>query len=124
MESTNPTNHVEDHHPFRCLEGFEDIEANELGEVRWVRSKKKLKAYSSSAFGGFTSYYFKYYPDMSAKNQKCVSAFNLIARIFVPNPKNYKHVQTIDGNNANYRASNLEWVHIRRRRPTPDEEDR
>ena len=128
MVLVNPQYHLKNLYPivvmeYRTLEGFEDIEANEFGEVRWVRSKTKLKVYSNEMPGGSTSCYFKYYTDRMYTNQKCISAFNLIARLFVPNPNNYKFVQAIDGNNSNFSASNLEWVRTRRRRPTPAVED-
>ena len=35
---------------------------------------------------------------------------NLVALVYVPNPNNYKHVLTKDGDKSNVRADNLEWV--------------
>ena len=45
----------------------------------------------------------------------CVSMFNLVGRLFVDNPNNYKFIRSKDGNNSNYTSSNLEWVKTKRR---------
>lgn len=36
----------------------------------------------------------------------------LVAKAFVPNPNNYKHVRFLDGDKNNCRADNLEWVKL------------
>ena len=43
--------------------------------------------------------------------------FNLVAKCFVGNPNNYKFVQTINGDNSDFKASNLQWVKSRKRKP-------
>lgn len=50
--------------------------------------------------------------------ERRVSMFNLVARLFVPNPRNYMYVRAVDGNNANYTADNLERVPSRKRQAT------
>ena len=103
---------------YKTLIGHEEIEANELGDVRWVRSKEKLRVFSEK--GG--SCYFRYYPDGRKEKEQRITTFHLIARLFVPNPNNYKWVQAIDGDNSNYRASNLQWTKSNRRNTLTAEE--
>lgn len=40
----------------------------------------------------------------------------LVAKIFVPNPNNYKYVMHIDDNNLNNKKSNLKWTNRRQNR--------
>ena len=91
---------------YESLEGHEDIELNEYGNVRYVRNQKPAPVYFSS----YGSYYVKY--NFGAG---CISMFNLVGRLFVANPNNYKFIRAKDGDNSNYQASNLEWVKTKRR---------
>jgi len=110
---------------YKQLDGFPEIEANEDGEVRWFKSKQPVTIYYSSSRDG---HYIKF-RDYNATvrkawgSDKSISMFNLVARLFIPNPNNCKFVQAIDGNNSNYRASNLEWVKQRRRRVKFDDDE-
>lgn len=47
---------------------------------------------------------------MSGRVKKSYAAKLLIARVFLPNPNNYKHVMHIDGNPLNFKVNNLKWV--------------
>ena len=95
---------------FKQLPDFPDVECNAKGDVRWYRSKKLMTKYYGNMYDSF---YIKYYDNMD--KQKVISLFNLIGRLFVENPNNYKFIRAKDGNNSNYDASNLEWVKTRRR---------
>ena len=97
---------------YKSLGGHENIEVNELGDVRYVRNGKPAPVY----FGSYGSYYVKY-----NFGEGCISMFNLVGRLFVPNPNNYKFIRAKDGDNSNYSASNLEWVKTRRRVQVNDE---
>lgn len=44
----------------------------------------------------------------------------LVASTFIPNPNCCKAVRMIDGNNKNYRVSNLEWIIVKDRRKQYD----
>ena len=104
---------------YKTLEGFEEIEVNEMGEVIWTKSKRPVPIYYNKVFN---SYYVKYNNWDTDKN-KSISMFNLMAKLFVDNPNGYKYVQTINGDNSDYKASNLHWVKARRRKAKVEEDD-
>ncbi len=89
---------------FKSLPGFEEIEANEEGIIRWVNGRNPVKL---SVRGH--RYYLKYYPNGAYKQHKNISPYKLIATLFVPNPHEYKFVKPVDGDPMNLKASNLCW---------------
>ena len=101
---------------YKTLAGYEEIEVNEMGEVRWsdVKSRRKQPTIWYGAM--FNTYYLKY-TNYETNKDKSVSMFNLVAKCFVGNPHNYKFVQTINGDNSDYKISNLQWVKSRKRKP-------
>ena len=110
---------------YKQLKDFEEIEANEDGDIRfslsqyWKPHEKatvSCKRWNDKERNPL-SYYIKYqtrekYPQK--KVDKSISCMNLIGKLFVENPNNYLYTQAIDGNNGNYKASNIEWVKSRR----------
>ena len=105
---------------FRSLADHPDLEVNESGEVRFIRTKKQPRGLKYN--DKFNSLYVRYSTENFAE-QKGISMFNLVAQCFLDNPNGYKFVQAKDGNNSNCKASNLEWVKARRRRPKDEDDD-
>ena len=106
---------------FRSLAEHLDLEVNALGEVRFKRSKKQP---SGLKYGDkYDSWYIIFFTDGLGGDCKQISLFNLVAKCFIDNPNGYKFVQAKNGNNSNYKASNLEWVKSRRRKTKDDDID-
>ena len=101
---------------FKSLDEHNEIEVNANGEVRWKSTPER----SPTLYYGkvYNSFFLKYCSRLTNKN-KSISMFNLVAKVFVDNPNNYKYVQTIDGDNSNYKAANLRWVRSRRLKVKP-----
>ena len=112
---------------FKQLPEFPDIECNAEGIVRWFKSKKPMTIILDKKYD---SHYIKYYESLSGEvsnpegrgKQKSISLFKLVGNLFVDNPNKFKNIGTKDGENSNYRASNLEWVKVRRRKKTNDDD--
>ena len=97
---------------FKSLEGFEEIEVNDEGEIRWSGSGKPFYLHDESR-GAHRAKNIKYRPSFNGPH-KFLSPYRMIATLFVPNPDNYKFVKPIDGDYANLKASNLKWVRCSR----------
>lgn len=94
------------------IEGYEGLyEVSADGRVRTVphvtnghtvrQRYLKIAAYNSQRYAAV-----RLYKDGKPKDYK---VHRLVAKAFVPNPKNKPQVNHIDGNKLNNSASNLEW---------------
>ena len=90
---------------WRVIEGFEDYEISNCGEVRSLKYGKvrilrrnydRRKYWSCVLYNKKTRY--------STRNHV------LVAKAFLPNPENKPQVNHIDGNKNNNHVYNLEWV--------------
>jgi len=88
---------------FLKFEGFEEIEVNENGDVRWSNSGKPYKL---QLIGGRYTISHR----LNDQNRKHLYVHRMVATLFVPNPDNYYFVKLIDGDVSNFKASNLMWV--------------
>ena len=79
-----------------------NYEVNELGEVRNIRTKYKLKLQMNRNGYLEAHIYFK------AKNRPLL-VNRLVAKAFIPNPLNKEEVNHIDGIKINNHITNLEW---------------
>ena len=89
------------------------IKVVHLRKTKWFICGKQPTIWHGTMFN---TYYLKY-ANYETNKDKSISMFNLVAKCFVGNPHNYKYVQTINGDNSDYKASNLQWVKARRRKP-------
>jgi len=98
--------------PIKGYEGYYEI--NRLGEVRSIerfviRGKGKMRIPSKilkSGLGGNGYLTFNFW---ITNKGKTFSLHKLLALAFIPNPKNAKCVNHIDGNKLNNSIENLEW---------------
>lgn len=87
---------------FVPLQDFPDYLINKLGEIKNIHLNR-IKKIGVGKRG---------YPVVSlcqGKRQYVRTVHVLLARTFLPNPKNLPQVNHIDGNKLNYQLSNLEW---------------
>lgn len=85
------------------IEEFPNYQITKDGKIR-NKSTQKIRKNSLGHLG---------YPVVSLrKNGKMYlrTIHILLARTFIPNPENKPEVNHIDGNKANYKLENLEWV--------------
>ena len=73
---------------YKTLEGFGEIEVNDMGVVRWVDLKPNRKQPTIWYGKMFNTYYLKY-SNYDTNQDKSISMFNLVAKLCVPNPNNY-----------------------------------
>lgn len=87
------------------IEGFEGYYVNSYGRV-WSDKSKKWLAPSNNGKGYQIVILFK------NGKQVCKSVHRLVAEAFVPNddPQTKTEVDHLDGNRANNRADNLQWL--------------
>ena len=105
---------------YRSLPDYPDVEANCYGDVRWKSGKSIKVCYGSM----YNAYYVRLYYSLHDTQQKdkVVSMFNLIGKLFVESPHHYKFIRATNGDNSDYRASNLEWVKSRRKKVETEED--
>ena len=114
---------------YRALDGFRDIEPNELGHIRYVDGRGDVEVYHVSSGDryqvrikrGEHDVGYKIRTSIECFTRKTILAPKRVATLFVPNPNNYQYVRAIDGNKANYAASNLEWVKSLKSKQTEEE---
>lgn len=84
------------------IEGFPGYFINEEGKIYGVTKRRYLKHNMSEEYPKVILY----------KNAKphCFYVHVLVAKTFIPNPKNKTVVNHIDENKSNCHVSNLEWV--------------
>ena len=91
---------------FEVIKEFPNYKINKDGDIISIRSGKMLKA--------------SIYKNRAGKYTTCVrlstngkgytrSIGLLVAKTFIPNPKGYKTVKHIDGDNFNNNINNIEW---------------
>ena len=83
-------------------------EASEFGEIRHSLSKNIRKA-RLNKFGYLQLNFSR--NDGTGKSDT-ILVHRLIAKTFIPNPKNLPEVNHIDGNKQNNRVNNLEWCSV------------
>lgn len=88
---------------FRDIQGFSDYQIDKNGMVMSLLSDKFLTVKIGS-----NGYCYYGLIDDSGKKITC-SVHRLVAKIFIPNPKNKPEVNHKDGNKLNNSTSNLEW---------------
>ena len=87
---------------WKIIEGFENYEISNLGRVKNI-NKNKLMTISKRKNGYCT---VKLSKNGKAKEYK---VHRLVALAFIPNPKQYPHINHKDENKENNSVSNLEW---------------
>ena len=91
---------------FKSLVGYEEIEANSDGQLRHVNHHWKAINIYENSIGGYCTAHWHRGPD----DKRNISMFKLMASLFVDNPNNYTIIKANDGDNSNYKASNLQWI--------------
>ena len=86
------------------IDGYSDYKIDEEGNV-YGKNGNILKPFTTS-----TSEYLYVTLFSDKKKKKNFSVHRLVALTFLNNPFSKKHVNHVDGNKLNNKASNLEWV--------------
>lgn len=87
---------------WRDIKNYEGLyQISSLGNVKSLRNNKILKP-------GIRNEYYIVSLCKGGK-QKSKTIHRLVAKTFIPNPKNKEQVNHIDGNKLNNRIENLEW---------------
>ena len=89
---------------WKQIDGFQNYEINDKGEVRNIQSGKILKPWIG--VGGYV--YIN--PTNGHGKPMPKRLHRLVAKAFVPNPYNKPQVNHKDGDKTNNCADNLEWV--------------
>ena len=102
---------------WKLIDGFKNYEVSNLGNVRSLSQKRKLKDGSIKVISG------KLLTKQTGWNNKylCVGLYDdnkkyhrlpihrLVAKTFIPNPNNYPVINHVDGDTSNNKIDNLEW---------------
>lgn len=86
------------------IKGFEDYTVTADGEIYSTKYKQKRMLKPRKNIRGYL--YVNLCKDGKYKSLK---VHHLVAKAFIPNPKNLPHVNHIDGNKLNNKKENLEW---------------
>jgi len=83
---------------------FPNYSISTLGNVKNIKTERVLMLNCDKATG--------YYKVTLCKNgkMKTVRIHNLVAKVYIPNPKNEKNVDHIDNNRLNNNINNLRWA--------------
>lgn len=89
---------------WRDIEGYEGLyQISDDGRIWSYRSMKEMRtSFDKNGYKVLNLYKDKVYNNCKVHR--------LVAKAFVPNPENKPQVNHIDGDKANNRADNLEWV--------------
>ena len=88
---------------FKKIDGYDNYEVSNLGNVRNIDTGKVLKPCINSC--GY--YIVNLYKD---RNRKFFYTHRLIALYFIPNPENLPCIDHIDRDRTNNSISNLRWI--------------
>jgi hypothetical protein len=91
---------MEDTEVWLPIANYDNYEVSSFGKVRNKKTGRILKA---SSKGGY------YSVGLSNINTKTHSVHQIVAKTFIPNPKNKPHVNHKDKNGLNNNFTNLEW---------------
>ena len=92
---------------WKSIKGFEGLyEINEFGDVKNCKRKSIIKPYNNQAGKGYM------YIDLYKGKDRVLRSgvHRLVAKHFIPNPKNKPMINHKDGNPKNNHVSNLEWA--------------
>ena len=87
---------------FKSINGIVNIRISSDGDVHYITTGKSVYRINNSGYHRVTAQY-------ENGVRRDVLAHRLVAEAFIPNPKNKKEVNHIDGNKLNNNPSNLEW---------------
>ena len=88
---------------WREIEGFPNYQVSNLGRVKNNKTDKILKPYKTNR--GYHTIGF-----WSDGKKKRLSIHRLVAKAFLPNPRNLPEVNHINGSKADNNVRNLEWA--------------
>ena len=98
---------------WRIIDGYEDYEVSDKGEVRRIRyadtgnsAKYKLPFYLKGSID--KDGYIRYALSKNSKSKSCF-AHRLVATAFIENPMNKEQINHINGIKSDNRIENLEW---------------
>jgi len=98
---------------WKNIEGYNNYQVSTLANIRCTKNGKNrlLKTFINNS--GTESIYIQ-----KSYDRKCYTVRVLVARAFLPNPKNCKYTKQIHKSLGN-RADNIEWIEAREYKPRP-----
>lgn len=90
---------------WKVIEEYPKYEVSNKGNVRHIKNKKILKPAIS-----LQGYFYVSVSKGTRKTLKKVKIHRLVATTFIPNPKNKKTINHINGTKTDNRVENLEWA--------------